>query len=111
MLADFSIVGEVVFHLPYKAFLILGVDICRAGPVITRKVEQRGVAVVAPEAHVHAEGGMQLEVVPDLEFASEGAHDLVAPVLVCGKAHGSDGVHHFVVAAAGDHEYAALCVF
>ena len=110
VLAERLVPGQVVFELPDQAFLIIGVDVGGAGTVVTAEVEQGRVAAVAPEAHVDAEGAVELDGIPDLEFAGEGAHDLVAPVVVGREGQARDRIDHLVVGTAGDHVNAAVLV-
>ena len=78
--------------------------------VVAAQVERGRVPAVAPEAHVYAQRGVELEVVPNLEFAGKGAHELVAPAAIGRQAHGGDRVHHFIVLGAGNHEHLSILV-
>ena len=53
---------------------------------------------------------MELEVVDQLEFAAQGAHELVAPVVVGGTGQVRDRVHHFIIGTARDHVHAPVRV-
>ena len=108
VLADFLIIGEVVFHLPYQAFLVLGIDLSGGGMVVTGQVVSGGVTIIAPEAHIHGERGVEMDVVPNLDVAGQAAHKLVAPVVIRRTGKVCDRVVHLIVRAAGDHVVTAV---
>ena len=108
VLADFLIIGEIVFHLPYQAFLVLGIDLSGGGVVVTGQVVSGGVTIIAPEAHIHGERGVEMDVVPNLDVAGQAAHKLVAPVVIRRTGKVCDRVVHLIVRAAGDHVVTAV---
>ena len=108
VLADFLIIGKVVFHLPYQAFLVLRVYFRSGGVVVTGQIISRSITIVAPEAHVHGERGVEMQVVPNLDVSGETAHELVAPVVIRRTGKVRDGVVHLIVSAAGNHVITAV---
>ena len=83
MLAYGFAIGKYVFELPSEVVGAVGISIGVFGLVVAAEVEERRITFIPPETHVE----LELEIVPDLDFAGEVAGELVGPVVVGRKGH------------------------